>query len=199
MVWSGVPDYIPSISTSQYQPGGPGYITITVPQSNTELYAYPFNNADLFPPNGIDTHGASSYYWTCQYNTYNQNPVVQGVRYTQGGFSSTGQAILTIHASNACGTTTQFQSLSVVPGGYRYSISPNPASTQLTVNISNTKSNANTTYTIRVVDATGFEHYRSKQTTNKFTIPVSNLKNGNYILEITDGKTTSAKPLLIAH
>ena len=200
LVWSGIPDYIPSISTSQYQPGGPGYITITVPQSNTELYAYPFNNADLFPPYGIDTHGASSYYWTCQYNTYNQNPVVQGVRYTQGGFSSTGQAILTIHASNACGTTTQFQSLSVVPGGYRYSISPNPAASQLTVNISNTSPTPNTpTYTIRIVDATGFEHHRSKQSTNKFTIPVSNLKNGNYILEITDGKTTSAKPLIIAH
>lgn len=197
MVWSGVPDYIPSISKSQYQPGGPGYITITVPQSNTELYAYPFNNADLFPPNGIDLHGASSYYWTCQYNTYNQNPVVQGVRYTQGGFSNTGQAILTIHASNACGTTTQFQSLSVVPGSYVYSMSPNPASSQLTVNIA--KTNSQPIYSVRIVDASGLEHYRSKQTTNTFTIPVSNLKNGNYILEITDGKTISSKPLVIAH
>ena len=205
MVWSGVPDYIPSISTSQFSPGGPGYISITVSQSNTELYAYPFNSADLFPPNGIDSHGASSYYWTCQYNTYNQNPVVQGVRYTQGGFSNTGQAILTIHATNACGTTTQFQSLSVVAGGYRYSLSPNPASSQLTVSISKNTLPATTasqdpvTYTVRIVDATGLVYYNSKQTAKTFSIPVSNLKNGNYVVEISDGKTISSKPLVISH
>ncbi|WP_431209875.1 T9SS type A sorting domain-containing protein [Puia sp. P3] len=82
-------------------------------------------------------------------------------------------------------------------------MSPNPASSQLNVNITKTTlektSAGTTTYTVRIVDATGLEHHRSKQTSQSFTIPVCNLKNGNYILEITDGKTISSKPLIISH
>jgi hypothetical protein len=215
-VWSGVPAYISSISTSQFSPGGAGYISIPVNQYNTELYAWPFNQGDVIPPNGvIDSHGASSYNWTCQYDTYTQNPVVIGYRYTQGGFSNTGAAILTIHASNACGSTTQFQSLSVTSNGSMYSLSPNPASSQVKVTVSGNNSSSSqaisaapapavpsgapATYTIRILDLFGMQYYNSKQTGNSFTIPVSNLKNGNYVVEISDGKTVTSKPLLIAH
>jgi hypothetical protein len=200
VVWSGVPEYISSISTSQWSPGGTGYIAITVNQYNTELYGWPFNQGDLFTPNGIDSHGASSYDWSCSYLTFNQNPVVQDTRYTQGGFSN-------------------YQSLNVTSGGYMYTMSPNPASSQVTVSISDknslpgaansqaisaapasgAKSGAPITYTIRIIDVNGIVYYSSKKTGNNFTIPVNDLKSGNYVVEVSDGKTASSKPLLISH
>lgn len=220
-VWSGLPTYISSISTSQFTAGGNGSTAITVSQSNTELYGWPFNTSDVVPPNGrIDTHGASSYYWTCSGLTYTQNPALSaGYRYTQGGFSSTGAAVMTIHASNACGTTSEYQALNVSSGGeYEYALYPNPASGQVTVNISNkdsqgtaqnaaklttaatgTSSGSPVTYTVRVIDVSGVVYYTSRKTGNSFTIPVNNLKTGNYIVELSDGKTLSSKPLLVTH
>jgi hypothetical protein len=218
----GPPDYISSISTSQWNPGGAGYIPITVPEYGTDFYAWPFNQGDLFPPNGIDTHGASSYTWTCSGLTYTDNPVVVGCRYTAGYFSGYGGAILTIHASNACGTTSAFQSLSVSSSGFRASLSPNPASGQVTVSISNNNSQgvplktvtsqampaapapggpstAPVTYTVRIIDVLGTALYTSKKTGENFTLPVNNLKSGNYVVEISDGKTVSSKPLVVTH
>jgi hypothetical protein len=55
------------------------------------------------------------------------------------------------------------------------------------------------TYTVRVIDVVGTVYYTAKKTGNGFTIPVSNLKSGNYVLEISDGKTVSSKPLVISH
>ena len=224
LVWSGVPTYISSISTSQFSQGGTGYIAITVNQTGTDFYAWPFNSGagDLFPPSGIDSHGASSYNWTCSGLSYNQIPSVEDTRYNSGGFAGTGSATLTVHATNACGTTSQYQALNVVSGGdYVYSLSPNPASNQVTVSITKnglagaagassqamsaapvsgaTPSGTPVTYNVRVLDLSGMVYYNSKQTGNNFTIPVSNLKSGNYVVVISDGKTVSSKPLLVSH
>ncbi|HEV2481899.1 MAG TPA: T9SS type A sorting domain-containing protein [Puia sp.] len=213
-VWSGVPAYVSSISTSQWTAGGPGYMAITVNQSNTELYGWPFNTGDVVPPNGnLDSHGASSYNWTCSGLTYTQNPALSaGYRYTQGGFSGTGAATMTINASNTCGSTSNYQALNVTSGGYSYALFPNPASSQVTVNVTPgaaastgaaavavAPSASPATYTIRVVDGSGVVRYTSRKTGNSFTIPVSSLKAGNYEVELSDGKTVSGKPLLIVH
>jgi hypothetical protein len=224
LVWSGVPTYISSISTSQFSAGGTGYIAITVPQSGTDFYAWPFNSGagDLFPPSGIDSHGASSYNWTCSGLSYNQIPSVEDTRYNSGGFAGTGEATLTVHATNGCGTTSQYQALNVTSGGdYVYSLSPNPASNQVTVSITKnsvssaagassqamsaapvsgaTLSGTPVTYNVRVLDLSGMVYYNSNQTANKFTIPVNNLKNGNYVVVISDGKTVSSQPLGVSH
>jgi hypothetical protein len=224
VVWSGAPTYISSISTSQFSAGGTGYSPITVNQTGTDFYAWPFNSGagDLFPPSGIDSHGASSYNWTCSGLTYNQVPSVEDTRYNSGGFAGTGSATLTVHATNACGTTSQYQALNVTSGGdYVYSLSPNPASNQVTVSITKngspsaagassqamsaapvsgaTPSGTPVTYNVRVLDLSGMVYYNSNQTANKFTIPVNNLKSGNYVVVISDGKTVSSQPLGVSH
>lgn len=223
LVWSGAPTYISSISTSQFSAGGTGYIAITVSQTGTDFYAWPFNSGagDLFPPSGVDSHGASSYTWSCSGLSYNQNPSTVDTRYSAGGFSGTGAAIITVQASNACGLTSEYQTLNVTSGGdYVYSLSPNPASSQVTVSISKNSpssatgtssqamptapasgapSSAPVTYSVRITDLFGMVYYNSNQTGNNFTIPVGNLKNGNYVVVISDGKTVSSKPLLVSH
>jgi Secretion system C-terminal sorting domain len=217
-LWSGIPTYVSSISTSQFTAGGAGYSAITVNQSSTELYGWPFNTGDVVPPNGtIDSHGASGYNWTCSGLTFTQNPALSaGYRYTQGGFSGTGAAIMTIHANNACGSTSNYQALNVTSGGYSYALFPNPANSQVTVNVTGSPNTASgetksaepavaslstspVTYTIRVIDVSGVVHYTSRKTGNNFTIPVSNLKAGNYLVELSDGRTVSSKPLVIVH
>ena len=224
VVWSGVPSYISSISTSQFSQGGIGYEAITVPQSGTDFYAWPFNSGagDLFPPSGIDSHGASSYNWTCSGLSYNQIPSVEDTRYNSGGFAGTGSATLTVQATNACGTTSQYQALNVTSGGdYVYALSPNPASSQVTVSITKngspsvagagsqamsaapvsgaTPSATPVTYNVRVLDLSGMVYYNANQTATKFAIPVGNLKNGNYVVVISDGKTVSSQPLGVSH
>ena len=224
VVWSGVPSYISPISTSQFSQGGIGYEAITVPQSGTDFYAWPFNSGagDLFPPSGIDSHGASSYNWTCSGLSYNQIPSVEDTRYNSGGFAGTGSATLTVQATNACGTTSQYQALNVTSGGdYVYALSPNPASSQVTVSITKngspsvagagsqampaapvsgvTPSGTPVTYNVRVLDLSGMVYYNTNQTATRFPIPVGNLKNGNYVVVISDGKTVSSQPLGVSH
>jgi hypothetical protein len=55
------------------------------------------------------------------------------------------------------------------------------------------------TYNVRILDLSGIVYYNSNQTATNFTIPVSNLKSGNYAVVISDGKTVSGKPLVMIH
>lgn len=214
-VWVGPPTAITSISTSQFTPGGNGSTSITVPQIGASFYAWPFNQSDVIFPTNIDSHGANSYWWTCQYQTFGQYPNVVGYRYTEGSFSSTGEAVITVHAYNACGSTQDYQSLNVSSSFEEmYSLSPNPASGIVTISMNKaTAASPGTavspdavaakatpaTYTVRVIDILGTTYYTSVKTGNTFTIPVGTLKAGNYRVIISDGKTVSSKPLLIVH
>jgi hypothetical protein len=229
--WVGPPAAITSISTSQWTAGGSGEEVLTVSSGSNEFYGWPFNSADVVPPSAccLDSHGATSYSWTCLSEggpsiTFNQNPDLIGYRYADGSFTPTGvYGTLYIHASNACGTTSAFQSIYVSSGeDYTYTLSPNPASDHVTVNISPISTQtaaANTaaapssgvvsppavTYTVKVVDLSGTLFYVSSQSVasaramSMFTVPTSKLKAGNYTVIVTDGKTTSGKNLLVVH
>lgn len=213
-VWIGPPASITSISTSQFTPGGNGSTTITVPQYNASFYAWPFNQTDVIYPTNIDSHGANSYWWTCQYETFNQNPGSVGYRYVEGAFSSTGAAVITVHAYNACGSTQDYQSVAVSSSSFAemYSLSPNPASNTVTISMNKTTEQATpvssdaaaakatpVAYTVRVIDILGTTYYTAVKTGNTFTIPVGALKAGNYRVIVSDGTKVSSKPLLIVH
>jgi hypothetical protein len=204
--WSGGPAAITSISTSQWTAGGPGYLAINVSQSGTEFYGWPFDGSNVVPPTVPDDHGASSYTWTCSGLGYTQNPSTINYRYTAGSFSGTGAAVLTIHAANGCGTTSDYQAVNVTSGGFRAALSPNPATDQVTVNILDNNpggvqglAGTPVTYTVQVTDVIGTVWYTAKRTGSSFTIPVDKLKAGNYVVEVSDGKTISSKSLLVTH
>jgi hypothetical protein len=215
-VWVGIPDYITSISTSQWTAGPGTSHTITVPQSNATFYAWPFDNGGLVPPNPIDAHGVSSYTWTCTSAggaapTFYQNPAVVGYRYTNGGFSPANlYATMNVEASNGCGSVRYPQAIYVSSSGFFRAMSPNPAGNQVTITLSDENSlaapqsttamkAAPATYTVRIIGLTGTVYATYRKTGNNFTIPVNNLKSGNYTVEISDGKTVSSKPLVVAH
>jgi hypothetical protein len=91
-----------------------------------------------------------------------------------------------------------------------FSLSPNPASETVTVTkkvsgaadgIDNAaiSEDATTVYTIRIIDFYGALHYSATRSGDSFTFPVSGLKDGQYIIQISEGKNTTSLPLIVKH
>ena len=136
-VWVGSPESIGSISTSQYSPGPGSWTNINVPRNvQTPFYGQTFTGADLnFTPNTKpDSHGATIYNWSCSPSGYTMNPVPVNSRYTFISFNNLYYFTLTLRASNVCGSS-QYQQNIYVTSGYSYSLSPNPATNNVTVTI----------------------------------------------------------------
>jgi hypothetical protein len=223
------PQSITSISTSQYTPGPGTSTNINVPENSwTHFYAFPFvpnDLNDLTQTNSPDSHGATSYTWTCNPSSYAQNPEPNNARNALIAFNQLYYYTLTVTASNACGSVWYPQSIYVT--GY-FSLSPNPTSTDVTVTMMKgnnadagqtftgialpdslvqttslqsapeVQTNVPVTYTVKIVNSFGSLLYSSKKTGDTFTIPVGNLGKGNYLVQISDGKTVSSQILIIS-
>jgi hypothetical protein len=221
---------ISSISTSQYDPG-PGTSTpINVPEGTwVHFYCQPFVSNDLndlTPSNSPDSHGATGYTWTCNPSSYTLNPEPNNSRSVLITFNQPYYYTLTATEYNDSGSKQYQQSIYVTPGWY-FSLSPNPASSNVTVTmlkgnkpeagqtvtgndltesiaqtVTNTTPEAQTnvpvTYTVKIVNSFGSLFYSSKKTGDSFTIPVDNLRKGNYLIQISDGKTVSSQTLIIS-
>jgi fibronectin type III domain protein/type IX secretion system substrate protein len=59
--------------------------------------------------------------------------------------------------------------------------------------------NENFDCSIQIIDYYGSLHYQATKSGDNFTIPVSNLKNGNYFVKITNGKKTFNLKLVVKH
>jgi hypothetical protein len=212
-LWSGIPTSISAISTSQW-----GNEVNPVSQYGAEFYAWIFTTADLDYPDPIDLHGVSTYTWSSSPLTYYLFSSTINYRYAAGNFSGTGNTTITVHGSNACGSTSMYQEVEVNSDDFLYTMSPNPASDMLSVNITPATTVTQTTpvvkgaaisgtgpsgvpvtYTLKIVDLSGTLYYTSTQTGNKFTIPVGNLNAGNYIVILSDGKRATSKNLVVQH
>jgi len=121
--------------------------------------------------------------------------------------------------SNVCGYVDQIVSIDMSSCYYSYyTLSPNPASDNVELSINslqtNNPSTANngtlksakvtpdasaTTYSVRIFNTTGALVYSANKTEKTFTIPVKNLLDGTYIVELNDGKKVYRKHLLVKH
>lgn len=205
-IWVGLPNAVTSISSSQWSAGGTGYQTMTVSQSGAYFYGWPFNGADVNPPGNIDSHGASSYSWTCSPNIFTPQQNVSDRRYTYGGFSSTGFATIYIHASNACGTTSAYQAINITSGFLAYSLSPNPANTEVGVTVHpeahagvTADLSSATAYTVRIIDALGKTYYVGKRAGPTFNIPTHTLRPGTYFLILESNGKRGSQSFMVAH
>jgi hypothetical protein len=86
-------------------------------------------------------------------------------------------------------------------------MSPNPASNEVEITISTGEAegaksaslSSDDAYTVTVLDIYGTVKIQRKYSGNKFTIPVSSLKDGNYIVKVNNKKINSTKQLIIKH
>lgn len=109
-------------------------------------------------------------------------------------------------AVNTCGVTNWRMKYVTISDGYKFSISPNPASdivrvTRLKPNSINitTDQEIPTNYNVRIFDINGILYYSGLKSGSSFTLPVSNLRDGSYIVHISYGKKTERLTLMIKH
>jgi hypothetical protein len=119
---------------------------------------------------------------------------------------------------NACGVSNISHTETVEdPCYYGFTISPNPASDNITLTIGssdNDSSMGNSStgrmalaskyistkaYTIRILDSFGALKTTLNRSGETVTLPVGNLNNGIYVVEITDGENVYRQQLVIKH
>ena len=113
-------------------------------------------------------------------------------------------------AQNTCGVGTYGQTNIWVHTCYTFIASPNPASESVTLTkvvseenqntaIEQVSDDSNTTYTIKILNYYGSLLLSTTRSGVSFNIPISSLKDGNYIIQISDGKDLYNIPLIVKH
>jgi hypothetical protein len=120
-------------------------------------------------------------------------------------FGSPGYYDLWAYNTNDCGSSAYAYVEDVLI--YELLMSPNPASNEIQVTLSAGEADAtkaatkmaNTAYSVTITDLNGSVKSQKKYMGNKFTVPVQNLRNGNYLLQVSDGKIKSTKQFVVKH
>jgi hypothetical protein len=124
----------------------------------------------------------------------------------QFDFVVTGGHTLRVSKTNSCGTTYTDMFINVQQCfGFRLSASPNPATTQITVNIDEENSevkslNADTDVKFELYNFnTGVnqKQWTYKNAQNKFTLNLTGISSGTYVLRATKGKYQQAIKIII--
>jgi hypothetical protein len=173
-------------------------------------------NYGFWPKNDI-LCTPTSYYWSIS-PTSGVNGFCNTCLNNWLSFSNTSVYYLSVNETNACGTGSPFTSYIVVTpcGYYRFSLSPNPASDNVKLTktfvqdttalakaalsaLSESNNSDAIVYTVKIYNSTGTLFYSTKKSGDEFTLPVNYLKDGTYIIEVTDGKQSYRQPLIIKH
>ena len=124
-------------------------------------------------------------------------------------YSASGYTVQA-RATNSCGTGSYGSTSIYIHNCLKFSLSPNPASGTVTVSkeifgASDSESraavseDATTVYTIRILNYYGSLQYTTTRSGDSFTIPVSNLKDGRYIIQFSNGKEVYNSQLIVKH
>ncbi len=185
---------------------GPPALEVTGPDEGYTYNTYTFYADPIGPYSN-----SSNYNWVL-------NPLYGNHVYNYGDYADIafydpyeGYQVLS-RAQNTCGTG-DYAVWNIYIYNYweEYSLYPNPASDIVTITVKRIASpnngmivdinanDINTIYTIRIFDFYGVLHYSTTKSGNIFSVPVSNLKDGNYIVQINNGKKLSNLHLVIKH
>jgi Zn-dependent metalloprotease len=157
-------------------------------------------------------HSSSySYSWVYPSNWYNngqyQNTILLQTPY------SPQYGVVRVSITNSCGTSG-YSGITVYPsyncGGY-FLIYPNPTSDELNIEINESAINAindsllpnldnneiEKSFEIRIFNSMGFLLKSTNESGLNFSIPVSDLNEGSYIIEINDGKSGYRQQFMI--
>jgi len=108
-------------------------------------------------------------------------------------------------ATNTCGASNWKNKIVMISGGYKFSASPNPTSEEVKIMVTKEDTEALTMETevpefdVRIYDMNGNMYYTGKKSGLYFTLPVSNLKNGSYLISISNGEKKKSIPLIVKH
>jgi len=198
--------YDKTIETTKSVWVGAPVLSITGPSTGCVNNTYDFAASPTVP-----FYSAYNYTWSL-------TPLTGNYLYPYGSDNSycaiefhrvSGHRVM-VRAQNSCGTGTDAYKIVSINQCFSFSLSPNPASETVTVTkkgsgaadgIDNAaiSEDAATVYTIRLIDYYGALHYTATRSGDSFTFPVSGLKDGQYFIQISEGKNTTSLPLIVKH
>ena len=133
-------------------------------------------------------------------------------------FYNTGSYQVLARAVNACGTTTWCPKSVYVGGGKMLTLFPNPATDNVSitvnedlqieiasdstlVNVTTTASinNEPKTYTIRIFNSQSALLSTTIRSGKSFNVPLTNMRDGTYIIEVSDGNNRYTQQLVVKH
>ncbi len=132
-------------------------------------------------------------------------------------FYNTGSYQVLARAVNACGTTTWCPKSVYVGGGKMLTLFPNPATDNVTVTVNedpqvdvvgdstivnetkSTSINVPKTYTIRIFNSQSALLSTSIRSGKSFNVPLTNMRDGTYIIEVSDGNNRYTQQLILKH
>ena len=88
---------------------------------------------------------------------------------------------------------------------YYFSMSPNPASEEVSVTVTTGNTDAASMdievpeFNVQISDLSGNLYYAEKKSGLYFTLPVSNLKNGSYLVIFSYDNQKQSIPLIVQH
>jgi hypothetical protein len=108
--------------------------------------------------------------------------------------------------TNQCGTSG-YSGITVYPRSdcpHYFTVYPNPASDEVTLTMSDelnntTASQTNINFTVRIYNSQSALVSVVKRSGTSFTVPLTDIQDGTYIIEISDGKTGYRQPLIVRH
>lgn len=185
--------------------------SISGPSSTTRnAYNYYYANAN-------HTSG-TSYNWSVSPSGPYVSPSGGEVNSCLIVFYNTGSYQVLARAVNACGTTTWCPKSVYVGGGKMLTLFPNPASdnVSITVNedpqifvandslisssvISNSSNVEPKTYTIRIFNSQSALLSTSIRSGKNFNVPLTNMREGTYIIEVSEGNNRYTQQLIVKH
>lgn len=185
---------------------GPPALTVTGPTTGCT------NNTYYFASNPVGLYmSESNYSWDLvplngnYLSPYNMNKSCAITFYNP--YSASGYDVK-VRAQNSCGVGNYAVTSIYIRVCTSFMLSPNPASetVTLTKTISGSTDtfsstaiydDAATVYTIRIIDYYGSLQYSAKKSGESFSIPIRNLKNGNYIVQVINGTDITNLQLIV--
>lgn len=141
----------------------------------------------------------TGYYWSIN-TPYTQPDIYPYQNSANIYFYDPSYYEISAQAVNDCGLSNLVSTIINIEGEPCHCfLSPNPASSEVTVKVNCTSVQENLLYTISIFSSNGIQQSSVKKTGTTFTIPVNNLKDGSYILRINNGKKVHRLPLIIKH
>jgi hypothetical protein len=175
-------------------------------------------------PNSLYTYTAQvpgghspsySYSWTYPSGWYNNGQLQNWILLQTPMYNMT-YGTVRVSITNQCGTSG-YSGITVYPGGgcpHYFTVYPNPASDNVTITIiDNSASNTDTTFvnqnianvnvptnfTVRIYNSQSALISSVKRSGMSFSVPLTNMRDGIYIVEVNDGKNSTTQTLIVKH
>lgn len=149
-----------------------------------------------------DSRQWSDFQWSTDYNMEIISTTTGYKAEAQGLDEGYGQIF--VEVTNDCGSNEN--RLVVYVNCSKFLLSPNPASDNVKVTVTKPESAILSTdnkitgnYNLGIYDLNGVLYKSELKSGKEFTFDVSNLKNGSYVVIISDGTKTTSLPLIVKH